>query len=273
MPDPIQQAPITGKRVLITGASDGIGLRLAKLFAARDAQLILTGRKPLNELRRILPPNAHYIVADQAKTDCIKKIKAEIQRLGWLKIDHLILNAGTGYFVDPVSEHPERLRETMAVNLMNPVMIVHALETYLSPLPDKKDTFSQPCVTFVGSTSAKGANKFASYAASKAGVSGFVRALASEWENRIDVQIIHPGPTNTSMQEKAGLQVGFARRFFIDADFAAMKMLKLIERRKPVATIGMAQNAVWKIALRLGLTSIALPLRSEPLRSEPLRTG
>lgn len=250
------------KRVIITGATDGLGLRLAWLFAAQNADLLLTGRKNKNELKYPLPENAHYIAADQSHLVCCDIIKTEIDRLGWNHVDHLVLNAGTGHTVDPIRERPQSIQNVMTVNLITPVNLVHNL----APLFIMKNSASSPgiptLVTFIGSTSAKGAADFASYAASKAGITGFVRALASEWQNRVDVQIIHPGPTRTRMHEKAGMNIGFAKNFFVDPDYSASRIMNLVHARKPVATIGMAKYAVHRLLAKSGM--ITKPTRALP---------
>lgn len=243
------------KRIIITGATDGLGLRLAWLFAAQNTDLILTGRRRYSELTNNLPKGAHYIVADQSNPDCADVIKAEINRMGWPHIDNLILNAGSGQFVDPVQEQSGRLRKTITVNLVAPVTIIRELARDFIQNNSAPDEPLRSCVTIIGSTSAKGAENFASYAASKAGLSGFARALTSEWRDRIDVQIIHPGPTDTAMQKKAGLEVGFARRFFVDPDFSASRIVTLINNRKQIATIGITQNIIWQITHKLGLSA------------------
>jgi len=89
--------------VLITGASSGIGLDLARIFAAKKFDLLLTARTEakLRELARELERQhkieAHVIVADLAQSDGPHRIFAEIVRLG-LPVDNLVNNAGFGAY-------------------------------------------------------------------------------------------------------------------------------------------------------------------------------
>ncbi|MGI9402033.1 MAG: SDR family NAD(P)-dependent oxidoreductase [Rhizobiaceae bacterium] len=214
-----------GRNVLITGGTDGIGLLLVRHYLATGAKVIFTGRRSEEEIENH-PEAAHYIQADQAKTDCAENILKTVKQAGWEKIDNLILNAGTGTVCDPVEEASGSILNTISVNLAGPITILRELAPFL-------EAGDRPAVvTFIGSTAIRGAPQFASYAASKAGLDAFARALASEWAGRVKVQIIHPGPIATQMHKKAQLNTGFARRFFINPDFAAERLVQMIDREK-----------------------------------------
>ncbi len=241
-------AKISSRKVIITGATDGIGLRLAWLFAERGDELLLTGRKKENELPFALPEKARYIKADQSNPNCAGIIKKQVVKMGWARIDNLVLNAATGFATDAASETPEQIITTMQVNMEAPIVLVHQLAEFIIA-----DNAPRSTVTFIGSTARKGASGFASYAASKAGLSGFVRALASEWRDMADVQILHPGPTKTDMQKKAGMEVGAITKYFVDADYSARQIFQLINSGKSQAYIGMAGFGFHRIKQKLGL--------------------
>ena len=238
------------KKVIITGATDGIGLRLAWLFSQQDCQLLLTGRKNKNELPYPLPEFACYIKADQSDSQCAAIIKKQVIKMGWSHIDNLVLNAATGFATNAANESRDKIITTMRVNMEAPIVLVHQLANFLISTNTPRST-----ITFIGSTAKKGAAGFASYAASKAGISGFVRALASEWCDLADVQILHPAPTNTQMQEKAGLQVGAMRKYFVDPDYSARRILQLISTAKPQAKIGVVSFGVHRVKQKLGLAA------------------
>jgi len=214
-----------GRNVLITGGTDGIGLLLVRYYLATGANVIFTGRRSKEEIKNY-PGAAHYIKADQSKADCAEKILKSVTQAGWGNIDNLILNAGAGAVCDPVEEASDAILDTISVNLAGPIVILRELVPLL-------EAGNRPAVvTFIGSTAIRGAPQFASYAASKAGLDAFTRALASEWVGRIKLQIIHPGPIATQMHKKANLETGCARRFFINPEFAAERVVQIIERRK-----------------------------------------
>ena len=87
--------------VLVTGASSGIGLELAKCFAADKANLILVARNSAAletlaaELRRDHKVDVDVIVSDLAQPESPKKIFDELQGRG-VTVDVLVNNAGFG---------------------------------------------------------------------------------------------------------------------------------------------------------------------------------
>ncbi len=226
-----------GRNVLITGGTDGIGLLLVRHYLSASAAVVATGRRPVDETE-FNTDNVHYIQADQARNDCSDNILQSVKQLGWNRIDNLILNAGTGTVGDPADESAEAICNTISVNLAAPITILQTL----APLLEASGRPGQ--VTLIGSTAIRGAAQFASYSASKAGLEGFARAVASEWTGRIKVQIIHPGPIATRMHEKAQLKVGFARRFFIHPDHATNRVAQIIERGTPRAFLSIGPREI-----------------------------
>ena len=217
--------------VIITGASDGIGLELAALYAAETDNLVGVGRRPQDQLSN-WPKNANYFQGNQADPDFADQLLAHINSLGWSHIDNLVINAAVGKTSDPADETAENIQLTLDTNLIGPITLAQKFYSQLAASPNRS------CLTLIGSVAHKGAASFASYAASKAGLAGFARALHEEWKHEIDVQILHPGATATNMHEKAGLRLGKSRKYFINPNYSARKIKSEISAGKPVATIG-----------------------------------
>jgi len=93
-------SPTPRQLALITGASSGIGLDLAKLMAS-DFDLIITARNQddlesvARELESAHGNHVHVIPADLAKADALQQLFSEIERRG-LQVDVLVNNAGLG---------------------------------------------------------------------------------------------------------------------------------------------------------------------------------
>ena len=219
-----------GRAILITGASSGIGLALARRYAPRH-RLLVTARKISPELQQLIDDHTqvHFVPVDlRDPHNAAESTCNAIAGLGWQRLDNAILNAGMGRAVASVDETPASIRDTLAVNLTANLVLARHLHLCLAK--------AQGTLTFIGSTARRGAAGFASYAAAKAGLHGAARALREEWRGSIWVQIIHPGPTRTGMHAKAGHDPGRAAALFADADAMAAMIDSAIARRQPVVT-------------------------------------
>ncbi len=214
------------RKILITGATSGIGLALATRLAPRH-EILATGRALKKDAEKILPANAGYIRVPQSDPLVASAtIREGLRDVGWTGFHNAILVAGTGYVCEAQSEDPVRLRETLDVNLAATILIARAC----LPLLEK----TNGRLTLIGSTAARGSSHIASYCASKAGLAGFARSLRSEWRGRVSVQILHPGPVATPMHEKAGYVPGRLGALFLSpSTMAAMLEFAVARGRSP----------------------------------------
>ena len=117
------------------------------------------------------------------------------------------------------------------VNTMAPLLLAHAR---LAKLAAAKRTLA-----VIGSTAARGKHgDLAVYAATTAALDGAARALRLEWEGRVRVQIIHPGPTATAMHAKAGMGESPMHKYFTPAPIVAASIAQTIRRKSPGARFG-----------------------------------
>lgn len=217
------------KITLITGASSGIGLELAKQLS-NDHSLILVGRRSLYDIDHSFSDDVRYIQADFSKpAEAVSQITQKLDELGSNHLDHVVQCAGMGSYASPLDENIAEISATLNVNMLFPILLTRQLAPVLERSKGK--------MTLIGSVAHKGSPQMASYAASKAGLSGFVRSLQSEWQDRIDVQILHPGPTLTPMLEKAGYKLGREMHLFVPVETMASEIVRLINTNKKSATI------------------------------------
>ncbi len=232
------------RNILITGGTDGIGLKLALRYAKKDAIVAVTGRRCYSTVKSVFPANVHYIQADQSEPEqaALNTIDG-LQKIGWQHCDLAILNAGSGSVCSPLEESADNLQNTLDVNLVAPILITRAITRLLLAASNSQ-------LAIIGSTSHKGAENFASYSASKAGLNGFVRSLKEEWNGRINVQIIHPGPTATGMHTKAGFRPGLIRFIFLNPDFMARSIIREIENGRSPVSISFPARLIDILTLR-----------------------
>ncbi|WP_414517013.1 SDR family NAD(P)-dependent oxidoreductase [Nostoc sp. PCC 9305] len=182
---------LEGKKALITGGNSGIGFATARLFIHEGAEVAITGRdqKTLDAAVKELGLKAVAYRADvtdsNARADLFSKIG---QRFG--SLDIIFANAGIAG-ATPIGSADEAVFENIIrVNLTSVFFTVQAA---LPLLNDGSSIILNSSV--IGSLGSPGR---AAYAASKAGVRGMARAIASELSPRnIRVNVVAPGAIKT----------------------------------------------------------------------------
>lgn len=219
------------RTVLVTGGTDGIGHEIARLYAARGDRVIATGRHVPGGVPSSAPgstPSAgrqaiegvRYRAVDQSRPEEAAGIIAQACRAEG-GADIAILCAGTGTLATGGVEGADAIRQTLRVNLEATILIAHALAPQLL---ERSGTLA-----LIGSVARKGFADLPSYAASKGGLHGFARALGEEWRGRANVVMLHPGPTRTGMQDKAGLDVSRIAWAFLSPALVARMVVARIE--------------------------------------------
>lgn len=192
--------------VLITGASSGIGMGLAKLFAADGSDLVLVARREdrLNELAEELKSEhgieVHVLPKDLSKKTSPKEIFNHLKKEK-IEIDVLVNNAGFGSR-GMVSELDTDLQVDMVQ--VNAAALTHLTSLFLPGIIER----GQGGILNVGSLAGfqPGPN-LAVYFATKAYVLSFTEALAEEISNpNIKVSCFAPGPVKTEFGEKSDLE-------------------------------------------------------------------
>lgn len=194
------------KRALITGASSGIGLELAKLFAQKGHDLVVTARRKerLDELKSELEKQYNITVtvfaADLAEPDAPQSVY-DFTRQHNLEIDFLINNAGIG---DYGFFHECDWEKNATIIDLNIRSITHLTRLYLPDLIKKERAY----VMNVASTAAFQPGPLMSvYYASKHYVLAFSEAIANELSDTgVTVTTLCPGPTESEFQQEANME-------------------------------------------------------------------
>lgn len=163
---------LIGKRILITGASSGIGREVAVLAADFGAELVITGRdvERLKHTFSLLKPDNHRIlVADLTNP---KEISSLVEQTG--KIDGLVHSAGLAAYMPVQFINEKNIDQLLKINYMAPVLLT-------SSMLRKKYINQGGSVVFLSSISTcYPAFGSALYTSSKSALEGFSKALAVE---------------------------------------------------------------------------------------------
>ena len=186
---------LEGKHALITGGGSGIGLTIAKCMVAAGATVTITGRREtvLKESVADLGSTSHYIVNDITDTIQINSLLDTAESNAG-RIDILVNNAGIN-MKKPVWEVTD---EDFATILQTNLQAVFSLtrECGKRMVAGKSGSI----IMLSSMASLYGIDRVVAYSASKAGVDGMVRALATEFSPLgIRVNSIAPGFIETPM--------------------------------------------------------------------------
>lgn len=189
-------------RVLVTGASGGIGSALCRLLASGGARLVLNARDEasLRELESQLP-GTHTLVAADIGAAAGRAAIVEACR-GNGGIDAVVNLAGVlefGLFTEQSAAAIERL---VQVNVMGPMLLTHAL---LPQLQERAEARIVNVGSIYGSIGHPG---FVAYCASKAALKTFSEALGRELgDTRVSVAYIAPRATATNLNTERVLRL------------------------------------------------------------------
>lgn len=173
-------------RILLTGASGGLGQELARQLAAAGAVLLLAGRDHarLRELSAALGNGSVCVTGDLGRPAGVAALAAAARDF---ELNVLINNAGVGAFGLLDTQEWSTVEEVLATNLEGPIHLTHALLPWLKAQP-------QAAIVNIGSTfGSLPFPGFAAYSAAKAGLRGFSQALRRELADSL-VAVIHVAP-------------------------------------------------------------------------------
>ena len=191
--------------VLITGASGGIGLELAKVFAREGFDLCLVARdaQKLGQIQKDLSAehsvSVQIIAKDLASPSAAEELFDEVRKRP-LSVDILVNNAGVGSFGAFAETELSTHEQLMFLNM---VSLTQLTRLFLGPMIDKK----YGKILNVASTAAfQPGPLMAVYYASKAYVLHLSEALSNELKGTgITVTALCPGATRTGFQERANM--------------------------------------------------------------------
>ena len=194
---------VAGARVLLTGASAGIGAALAPLLAARGATVALVGRRA-DRLESVLAacrptsPASQAYPADLSVPEGAEALALQVAAdLGG--VDILINNAGTPMRRRVQDLTVDELQRTMAINFESPVRMALAL------LPSMLERDHGMVVNVSSFGGRAGIPAEAAYCASKFALAGWSESMALDlWHTGVSVRLVLPGAVDTEIWDRPG---------------------------------------------------------------------
>lgn len=188
---------LKNKTALITGGNSGIGLATAKLFIAEGARVAITGRNraTLEAVQAQLGPDAIALQADATDVAATEQaVAAAAKAFG--KLDIVFANAGIPGRTPVGGTTADAFEQVLRTNITGVFFTVQAAAPHLN---------DGGTIILTGSVmSEMGSPGSAAYAASKAGLRGMSRVLASEFAPRsIRVNVVSPGATRTPIWDSS----------------------------------------------------------------------
>jgi len=185
---------LSNKKILVTGASSGIGQGIVKILDRRGAELILTARneKKLKAVISETNNNPSYFLADITDDKQIEHLVNNIQ-----KLDGIVFCAGFNEYIPFKFIKKEKVNKIFNVNYFSSLYL-------LQYIIKKKKLNKGSSLVFISSISSLlGVPATLLYAASKSAVNSTVKVLASELSGKkIRVNAISPGIVITPMLEQ-----------------------------------------------------------------------
>lgn len=213
------------KRIILTGASSGLGAALAREYAKSGARMILVARR--NDLldkvaseARTLGADAHAFAIDVTATDASKLILARADELLG-GVDIVIMNAGLGFPMFASELDADATERVMDVNFMSAVRMIEAV------LPRMLASGCGQLVAVSSLASFRGMPGSGPYNASKSALTVFMESIRTELRTSgVRVTTILPGFVRTEMTDKNE----FRMPWILEPDDAAQRIVRAIER-------------------------------------------
>lgn len=229
---------LRGQTALVTGASAGIGLALAREFASEGAGLVLVSRdlaklnREAENLKTRYGVSVRVFATDLILPGACEKLFRDVEDAR-LTVDILVNNAGFGHYGE-FTEHPTRtITDMLALNIGALVTLTRLF------LPGMRERRKGGILNVASIAGFQALPYLSLYAASKAFVIDFSEALWVEnLEYGLRVFCLCPGNTRTAFHQIAGIE---KRKAFFNAeasDVARFAVRKFLRGRRPVGIFG-----------------------------------
>ena len=238
------------KKVLITGASSGIGAEFARQFHALGARVILVARREdrllqmAAEFNAVRPESAEIFVADLLGAG-LNNLERYLENE---HIDLLVCNAGKGSFGRFEALNCDQEEDLIRLNLIAPMRLMHAV------IPQMKKSRAGSIISVASIAAFQPLPYMSTYSATKAFNLNHVLGLRHELaEFGIKVIALCPGPTATEYHSAAGIPKEWSASYHDSAPDVVRGAITALDRNQAWVTPGVRSRMLAFLARILPL--------------------
>lgn len=189
----VQTLDFSGRVVIVTGGSRGVGRGITTRFLESGADVVICGRNAPDTPVESGGRQARFETADVCDVDQIDRVvSATVERFG--RLDVLVNNAGGAPAVDAATVSPRFSESIIRLNLLAPLNFAQRANAQMQTQPDGGS------ITNISSVSAMRASPgTAAYGAAKAGLLSLTQTLAVEWGPKVRINAISAGMIKTEL--------------------------------------------------------------------------
>lgn len=191
---------MTGRVVVVTGGTKGVGKGIARRFLEAGAEVIVCGRSaPAEPVRVANDRVATFVAADVREVEAVDRVVARAME-DHGRIDVLVNNAGGSPPAEAATASPRFSTSIITLNLIAPLVFSQRVNAVM-----QKQAEGGSIVNIASVSGLRASPGTAAYGAAKAGLLSLTESLAIEWAPKVRVNAIAAGPLRT---ERSALHYG-----------------------------------------------------------------